>query len=253
MKKMLIVFCALALISAVASAQIGITSRGDTGHQPKVQAPQPAYCSPCLFYSGDLDPNNPNLNALNNYNSIYGESQVYVAIAPAVTTIVNRFGVVKVEKTATVTELVFNELATGVSDFTGSTYDVRTDISKGYGGTEVATGNCTVSGDVPTGRAYGSFTEYSFECAIPAVALHAGTEYWVNVTPNFNNGNSAYLSDSEDQPPLNAYNSGDGGLWGNVDDASYFQSPTEYGYTWAEATPLLNGCDEFSIAVVGKY
>jgi hypothetical protein len=243
----------LLLIGAVASAQISKTSRGDTGQQPKVQPPQPAYCSPCLFYSGDFDPSNPNADGLFNANATFGEAQVYVAIAPAVTTTVNNKGVVKVEKTATVTELVFNEGATGVSDFTGSTYDIRTDISNGYGGTEVATGNCTISGDPPTGRTQYGLTEYSFECATPPIALKAGTEYWVNVTPTFNNGNYAYLSDSEDQPPLNAYNSGDGGLWGNVGDASYFQS-AYFGYTWAEAANIGDpGEDEFSIAVVGKY
>jgi|HubBroStandDraft_1064217.scaffolds.fasta_scaffold00127_40 hypothetical protein len=252
MKKMLIVFCALALISAVASAQS--KSLRSSAAQPNVQAPQPAYCAPCLFYSGDFDPNNAVANALFNANTTFGEGQAYVAIAPAVTTSTNKHGVVKVSKTATVTQLVFNEFATGLSDFTGSTYDIRTDLAAGYGGTEVKTGTCASSSATATGRTAFSLNEYSFSCTFAGVALKAGTEYWVNVTPNFNDGDYAYLSDSEDQPPLNAFNSGDGGLWGNVGDGSYFQGPATFGVTWGEAANIGDyGMDEFSIAVVGTY
>jgi len=55
----------LLLIGAFASAQMS-TARGTVSH-PAPQAPVagvPAACSPCLYYSGDYDQNNPYRNAV---------------------------------------------------------------------------------------------------------------------------------------------------------------------------------------------
>jgi hypothetical protein len=254
MKKKLIVVSALALISVFANAQVIMTLRSGNA-RPKAQPPQPSYCAPCLFYSGDWDPNNANPNAVFNANEadagIVG--QVFVPIAVGVETETVK-GKTKVLRTATVTEIVFNEGASGVSDFSGSTYTILTDVANNYGGTLVKSGTCAASTAVPTGRMVGSDTEYSFTCTLEAgVALRPGTEYWVNVLPTFTNGDIAYLSDSEDQPPLNAFNSGTGGYWANVDDASYFTS-SYYGNYFVPTTELgYEGLDEFSIAVVGTY
>ncbi|MGH9453866.1 MAG: hypothetical protein ACRD2O_07845, partial [Terriglobia bacterium] len=51
------VLCALAVAVAVASF-VPKTAVAGTA--------QPSYCSPCLFYGGDLNPNDPNANGLAN-------------------------------------------------------------------------------------------------------------------------------------------------------------------------------------------
>ena len=78
MKRLFCVLSVLALVVGAASAQrlsptiIDQQVARPTGMTRNLVSPlQPSYCSPCLFYSGDSDPNNPNANGLWDNNSSY--------------------------------------------------------------------------------------------------------------------------------------------------------------------------------------
>lgn len=163
------------LASASGASQPGpsATARpaeASSGHvnQVKSFAP-PAACNPCLYYSGDFDPNDANANALaNEVDAIVttGSSQ-YTPVTPNVTW--------------QVSGLFVNTLS-GLTP-TNATWEIRTGVSEGNGGTLVASGSTAVT-QTPTGRSAFGFTEYTDSIGLsPAVVLNAGTTYWINVTP----------------------------------------------------------------------
>jgi len=90
MKKMALVLAltaALATLAAAQNASIGesVVVRGQAPVMDSsfhsVQPPvPPPYCKPCLWYSGDFDPNNPNANGLaNEADQLVPDSHVYAA------------------------------------------------------------------------------------------------------------------------------------------------------------------------------
>jgi hypothetical protein len=262
MKKMLIVLCSVVLIAAFASAQIKPLASPNSGNPP-AKGSQPSFCSPCLWYSGDFDPNYIYANGLFNadatayYGTLY--AQTYVPFAPQPNTVPIHHGIQTKTRmkmySATFTEQI-TDFGLGASDFTGATYDIRKNLggNPGFAGSSVASGTCLPTTPVDTGiLIFGFYEQYLITCTFPTpITIQSGQELWINVLPAFNGGDYGYLADSEDMPPLNGFNAGNGGYWGNVTEASYFNSPY-FGYTFAPAATLGAGNDSFSIAIAGVY
>src|SRR5271170_246673 len=96
--------CALVLLALLSSFAAVAQARSAKHKTIGADAPTvPAYCSPCLFYSGDFDPTNPKANALGNgVMLIYGvgSSSIYMPF------------VIPSGETWSVRALFVNELAT---------------------------------------------------------------------------------------------------------------------------------------------
>ncbi len=270
MKKTLLALSVLALFTTVAMAEIGISKtaveaarqNGVTQQQSKGPlAGVPAACNPCVWYSGDLDPSNPNADGLFNSNAEYFgvESQIWVPMVvgsdgdPA-------HGHVRINS-VTFNELLLDNLGCGGCDYAGSTYDLRIKVGPGEAGTVKASGPCPQSPTpVATGTTAFGDTEYSYTCLAPAqpktgayfLIVPVQTLFWINVTPAFTSGDYAYLSDVEDVPSPNQ-------LGWSDDFYNSFWYSSYFGANFAN-TQTTNGggcggigCDMFSVAVGGFY
>ena len=135
----------------------------------------PSLCSPCVFYGGDLNPSDPNAAGMSDENTllILGGSSTYAELdIPSGTTI-------------TAKGLLFNIQASAAFDPMTASYDIRTGVSEGNGGTSIASGTTNIS-VAATGNNFLGLYEYSIAVVFPAVTLNSGA-YWVNVTPNCTN------------------------------------------------------------------
>src|SRR5204862_6336608 len=68
------------------------------------------------------------------------------------------------------------------TNVTGATWEIRTGLSEGNGGTLIASGMTMTPVVTPTGRSGFGFTEFMIEVTGLNVNLPPGT-YWLNVTP----------------------------------------------------------------------
>jgi hypothetical protein len=181
MKKRLAVFGVLAALAAFAVALStgsagaaqgpSATARGASGSSATKSANSfapPTACSPCLYYSGDFNPADPNADGLaNEVDAIVPDAHVYTPVTP--------------NSQWMVSGLLINTLSSIVP--TSATWQIRTGVSEGNGGTLVASGSGAVT-QTATGRSAFGFNEYTDSVAIsPAVTLAFGTTYWINVTP----------------------------------------------------------------------
>jgi len=195
----------------------------------------PKYCKPCLFYSGDFDPNYDANGLFNGDVSSLGiEAWVYAAF--------------KVPKGHIwrVTGLFINTLSNASAVDPTVTWDVRKGVTTGSGGTDVATGTGKQTW-APTGRSGFALTEYTDKTPVkPSVKLKAGT-YFMNVltscTTDSCNGDLFYESDEEHRPGLHHY--GPPAPW----DDSYFNAPG-FGADW-QPTWGPGGGNAFSVGVLG--
>jgi hypothetical protein len=138
----------------------------------------------CYFYGGDLDPNNPNANALANENDAivggnpYGAAthQNFVVGQICATVRCSNYGM-------SVDGLFTNNL----SQFTPSYgyWEIRSGISEGNGGKLIASGSGQVT-NTPTGRSAFGYTEYHNEVDGLSVWLDPSV-YWFAVVPVCNN------------------------------------------------------------------
>ncbi len=130
----------------------------------------PRLCNPCIFYGGNLDVPNIDSAGLSDENTLnVSDSHTYGAFA------------VPDGKSASVTGLIFQVQMSAHMNPKQATWEIRSGVSNGNGGTVVAsgTGDATMK---PTGRVFLGLGEYSVAVKFPAVSLSSGT-YWVNVTP----------------------------------------------------------------------
>jgi hypothetical protein len=135
----------------------------------------PSECSPCAFYGGDLDPSAADAAGMSDENTLLipGGSSTYAELdIPSGTTI-------------TAKGLLFNIQASAAFDPMTASYDIRTGVSEGSGGTSIASGTTNISVSA-TGRNFLGLNEYSIAVVFPPVTLTSGA-YWVNVTPNCTN------------------------------------------------------------------
>jgi len=145
----------------------------DTKESPNPTVPGP--CSPCLFYGGDLDTTNANAAGMSDENTllILGGSSTYGELnIPAGTTV-------------TVKGLLFNIQASAAFDPVTASYDIRTGVSEGDGGSSIASGSVDAAVSA-TGRNFLGLNEYTISVVFPSLTLTSG-DYWVNVTPNCTN------------------------------------------------------------------
>jgi hypothetical protein len=217
---------------AAGAAAGAATVSSQTNYQP------PAYCSPCLFYSGDFNPLDPNADALANENDLsVSSASVYTAVRP------NRDWVV--------TGLFVNTLSpASVINPTLTPWDVRTGVSTGNGGTDYASGVSVTTTFTPTGRSAFGVTEYTlFAHLSSSVYLHAGVTYFINVQPQCTSGavcNTRYF-ESNVEPffaPMNHVGPP------NVNDDSFFNS-SYFGANYQPATDF-GPFDQFSFGLVGR-
>jgi hypothetical protein len=172
---------ALSLSSAAADAKKPVTSHHRAGSTSTIikefkDTPSPAppsLCSPCLFYSGDIDVDDENAAGMSDENTllIVGGSSTYSAV--------------NLPNSANLYGILFNVQASAAFDPLTASYDVRTGVSEGDGGTSVASGTATARVSA-TGRNFLGLYEYTVAVEFPTLPLSAG-EYWVNVTPNCTN------------------------------------------------------------------
>jgi hypothetical protein len=136
----------------------------------------PALCDPCLFYSGDLDPASLNAAGMSDENTllIVGGSSTYA-----------NFTLTGIS--ATITGVLFNIQADTNFDPQTATYDVRTGVSDGNGGTSIASGTAPIQ-VAATGRNFLGLNEYSIAVNLPTPLVLTPGQYWFNLTPTCVNG-----------------------------------------------------------------
>jgi hypothetical protein len=137
----------------------------------------PVLCDPCLFYGGDLNISSINAAGLSDENTL---------LIPGSSTY-GSFTLTGVS--ATVTGIVFNVQADVNFDPLTASYDVRTGITDGNGGTSIASGSGAIA-VASTGRNFIGLNEYTVAVNLSAPLLIGPGQYWFNVTPACTNGTS---------------------------------------------------------------
>lgn len=207
LKQLLILFSFLAAFSLTAPAQEmtvrdyarahGLNIR--SSHQITLSLPQACTISRqhlCVYYGGDIDPNDPEQNGLSNENTLYvSDSWTYNEVSVPVS--------IKISAAFT------NNLQTyALIDPQTANWQFRTGVDEGYGGTLLASGT-TAAQLNPTGRFALEFEEYQLLTRTP-VSLPKGN-VWFDVQPNCTNENNPDCSNGRyfesDTDGLNGINS----------------------------------------------
>jgi hypothetical protein len=136
----------------------------------------PVLCAPCLFYGGDLELSSLNAAGLSDENTL---------LIPGSSTYGN-FNV-QSSHNVTVTGILINVQADANFDPVTASYDVRTGITDGNGGTSIASGSGSVT-VASTGRNFLGLNEYSVAINLSAPLVLGPGGYWFNLTPNCTNG-----------------------------------------------------------------
>lgn len=245
--------CALFSLPAAAQKPRVFTGKIQAG-APAVGAEEPCIVNTCLLYAGDFDNNGPNPNGLwNGNNTTFGISgTVYVPF-----TIPKNWKGASGKTDWNVTGLFLNEQ---MLDLTGGGYTATSadwSIVQGVAASGVPTSNkvktiCSGTA-IPTltatGRiAFGFYPEYTIMVTgIACPILEAGT-YWMTLVPTTED--EAFLSDVEDDTPVNAQGPGIEPV-----DQSFFYAPN-FGINSFEPAASgacgYTGCDRFSAGVMGN-
>jgi hypothetical protein len=198
----------------------------------------PALCSPCLFYGGDLNTSSSNAAGMSDENTllIVGGGSTYGAVnIPA--------GV-----TANVYGILVNVQADAAFDPQTASYDIRTGVSEGNGGTSIASGSGATIVQA-TGRNFLGLNEYTVAISWSTpVALTTG-EYWFNVTPNCTNtlDGSCYVFRQFASNTTNLANGVHAG-WQPLE--SMFLNSSFFGFTWANWCDSSLGFNKFQCAAL---
>jgi hypothetical protein len=220
-------------LTAVAATKKPATSQHLKGNSSAVlQAPKnnpnsvpPSLCSPCLFYGGDLNPGDLNAAGMSDENTllILGGSSTYGAVN------------IPTGVTASVYGILFNVQASAAFDPLAATYDIRTGVSEGDGGTSIASGSGTAVVQ-PTGRNFIGLNEYTVAVSWSTPVTLTPGEYWFNVTPQCLNTLDG--SCSVFRQFVSNTTQGANDIHGNWQPAhEMFLNSSFFGFTWA------NWCD----------
>lgn len=149
------------------------SATGTTVFKNSAHPQVPALCNPCLFYAGDLNPFDPNAAGMSDENTLLiteGGGATYAAV------------IIPTGVTATVSGIVFNVQADAAFDPMTASYDVRTGITDGNGGTSIASGSGSIAVQA-TGRNFLGLSEYSLAVSLSAPLTLTPGEYWFNLQP----------------------------------------------------------------------
>jgi hypothetical protein len=238
--------CSLLFLVATVSVSFSQSIRTAGPNRAPLAPTTPSYCHPCLFYGGDMDPTNPLTNGL-------GSEQV-LQTAPYTTAVFVPFEVPSGEQW-TVGSIFVNLLSVAnVVDPARAAYSISTGVSRGNGGTTITSGTGPVT-YLPTGRSWNGYTEYTLLANIHATVLQPGT-YWLSLVARCTNPKDQtcqvaqyYVSDVEDDPPLNHV-----GPFEPLND-SYFSGANQDAFfvpTWGIRGACDGlGCNRFSAGVIG--
>ncbi len=139
-----------------------------------------AHADTTLYYGGDLDPGNAAVNGLANENDgIVNGAATY-----------DNFTISS--GTWNITGLFTNDLE--ALNITSASWEIRSGVSEGNGGTLIASGTSLSPNVTSTGRSAFGFSEFNVEVPV-SVTLGAG-EYWLSVVPNSPDANRSYESNS---------------------------------------------------------
>jgi hypothetical protein len=171
----------VALTLSASAAQKPATSQHLAGNSAaeKISAPgvPPTLCDPCLFYGGDLNVSSLNAAGLSDEDTLFiPGSSTYASFTLS--------GV-----SANVTGILFNVQADANFDPQSATYDVRTGVIDGNGGTSIASGSASIA-VAATGRNFIGLNEYTVAVQLSTPLLIGPGEYWFNLTPECTNATS---------------------------------------------------------------
>jgi hypothetical protein len=210
---------------------------------PRASVTPPSYCSPCLFYGGDLNPSAANAQGFANENT-----QPSVGLAATTYPAVH----VPAGENWDVTGLITNNQSNngGILDPDQATWSISKGVSSGNPGTTIASGAATASVG-PTGRSVFGFTEYWVSVNFSPVHLNPGANYWISVVPQCTSTSDPacdtaefFLSNTDE---TNAY---PGPITGHT-GLGFFNS-SYFGFDY---TPLCSvsadGCQYSSFGVIG--
>jgi len=185
----------------------------------------PALCDPCLFYSGDLDTGSLNAAGMSDENTllILGGSSTYASFTLT--------GI-----SATVTGILFNIQADTNFDPQTASFDVRTGVSEGNGGTSLVSGTAPIQ-VAPTGRNFLGLNEFSVAVNLPSPLVLTPGEYWFNVTPACTNGTSDGSCSVGRIFFSNTTNRANGVNGEAQTEGQLYLNSSFFGFTWA------NWCD----------
>ena len=165
-----------------------------------------------LWYNGDFN----DVNGLaNEMNTLAGQSSIYdnfIVPGPG----------------WHITSIFSDNLAN--TNVTGATWEIRSGVTEGNGGTVVASGTTTTPVVTPTGRSGFGFTEFMVEVTGLSVDLAPGT-YWLNVTPVGDGSGRSFDSDTSGANCV-------GLPCGNDDNA--FINSTDFGFVFHNTSSAMS-------------
>lgn len=221
---------ALSLTAVAANSKKPAVSQHRAGN-PSLPLPEPKYnpnsvppslCSPCLFYGGDLNTGDINAAGMSDENTllILGGSSTYAAVN------------IPTGVTATVYGILFNVQADAAFDPLTASYDIRTGVSEGSGGTSIASGSGTAVVQ-PTGRNFIGLNEYTVAVSWSTPVTLVSGEYWFNVTPQCLNTLDGSCSAFRQFVSNTTQGANDiHGNWQPVHEM--FLNSSFFGFTWAD-------------------
>ena len=183
-KRFLFLVSLLGVLSLTATAQERTArdyakAHGIPNRQSAITLSPPHACTlskehPCVYYGGDIDPNDPQENAMSN------ENDLFIQCAWTYTE-------VNVPVPLKISAAFTNNLSTyGIIDPKTANWDFRIGISEGNGGTSIAHGT-TPAEFRATGRSAFGYAEYELLTKTP-LSLPKGN-VWLDVQPNCTNPN----------------------------------------------------------------
>jgi hypothetical protein len=239
---------ALSLSAAAAQKKPAVSQHlaGNANEQFKM-APSgtpPAACSPCLFYGGDLNVSDPNAAGLSDENTLLiSNSSTY-----------GNFNVIP-SVSVTVTGILINVQADANFDPVTASYDIRSGVTEGNGGTSLASGSGSVT-VASTGRNFIGLNEYTVAVNLATPLVLGPGGYWFNLTPNCTNGAvdgscavGRFFVSNSTQRTNNVYG-------GRETPHEMFLNSAFFGFNWAnwcDSSLGLNGqqCNGLSFGVMG--
>ena len=206
----------------------------------------PRLCNPCLFYGGNLDVPNINSAGLSDENTLnVSDSHTYGAFTLAA------------GQSASVQGLVFQVQMKAHMNPKQATWEIRTGVSSGNGGTIVASGTSAATMRA-TGRVFLGFGEYSVGVKFTPVTLGEGT-YWVNVTPQCTDSSDGQCTSFGTRYFVSNTVKGADNVHGSMQPAGeMFLNSSYFGFNftnWCDPSFGLNStqCSALSFGVIGTF